>query len=76
MGSELRLYDVTVGSHQTRMRLDQADAEKYGTDAIPVTTTAPESPRMAAAPAPDTKSRLVTSNKIRGTDDPSATAHR
>lgn len=72
MGSELRLYEVTVGRHKTRMRLNDHDAEAMGDAAVYV----PEPPSpQPAAPPPDPlagKSRLVTSNKMRGTGEPSA----
>lgn len=67
MGSELRLYDVTVGGHKTRMRLDDADAEAHGDSAVLVQQQQPTAPEPA-----DTKSRLVTSNKMRGTAEANA----
>jgi hypothetical protein len=72
MGNKLRLYNVTVGAQQTQMRLDERDAKAMGDSAVLVPEPR-ETQRPAAAPA-DTKSRLVTSNKMRGTDD-KPTAH-
>lgn len=73
MGSELRLYDVTVGKHKTRMRLDDADAEARGDSAVLVTEPpAPPVARPAAADPAVGKARPVTANKMRGTSEPSA----
>lgn len=73
MGGDLRLYSVTVGTHKTRMRLNDHDADALGDNAVPLV----ETPRPARPADPvDTKSRLVTSNKMRGTDDkPGAPSH-
>lgn len=58
--SDLRLYEVVVGKHTTRMLLNDADAARYGTNAALVTK------RRAATPAPaDTKARAATPNKMR-----------
>lgn len=69
MSDDLRLYDVTLGSHKTQMRLSDSDAEAMG-DAAVLAGSAP-APVVAPKPAPvEGKSRVVTSNKMRGTDDP------
>lgn len=58
--SDLRLYEVVIGNHTTRMRLNDADAARYGANA----TLATE--RSAATPPPaDTKARAATPNKMR-----------
>jgi len=72
MGGDLglRLYDVTVGAHRTRMQLNDRDAAIIGVGAVLV----PEEPDSDPEPAPPHegppetpgKSRLVTSNKARG----------
>jgi hypothetical protein len=66
MSGELRLYDVTVGKHKTQMRLNDADAVALGA----VLADQPAEPKAVRAAEPDTdgKSRLVTSNKMRGTE--------
>lgn len=68
MGSELRLYDVTVGAHKTRMRLDDRDAQAMGDGAVLVAE--PQEQPQPAAPLPYRdpvagKARLVTDNKTR-----------
>lgn len=69
MGGELlRLYDVTVGAHQTRMWLNDRDAAAMdGASLVPEEATAPVAAQQPVAG----KGRLVTSNKMR-TDVPSA----
>lgn len=72
--TDLRLYDVTVNGHPTRMRLNARDAAAMGTAAVLAVISVP-----AAAPAPGpvpedlaVKGRPVTSNKMRGTDSTGA----
>lgn len=64
--SPLRTYDVRVGEHTTLMKLNDADAAGYG-DAATLAANQPAS-RPLIEPKEDAKSRLVTSNKMRGTD--------
>jgi hypothetical protein len=76
MGGELRLYDVTLGGHKTRMQLDDAGAADLGANAVLV-ADGQDAPAVRPAeptpPAPpEGKNRLVTSNKMRGTNNPSA----
>jgi hypothetical protein len=66
MAGDLRLYSVTVGTHKTRMRLNDHDAEALGDDAVPLVET--PHPARPADPEVGAKNRLVTSNKMRGTD--------
>jgi hypothetical protein len=73
--SELRLYDVTVGAHRTQMRLNEDDAEAMG--GTPAAAPPPASGTAAPAPPPvDSKNRLVTSNKMRGTTEADAHTER
>jgi hypothetical protein len=65
MGSELRLYDVTVGANKTRMRLDDRDAKAMGDNAVPV-AEAPKPP--PPAPPREAKPPRLVTNKMRGTD--------
>lgn len=69
MSDLLRLYDVTVGKHKTQMRLNEADAAAMGAVLVNQQPAKPAKPAMRAAePDPDGKARLVTSNKMRGTE--------
>jgi hypothetical protein len=74
MAEILRLYQVTVGPHTTLMRLNDRDASSYGTNAVPVApaAAATSEPRPRQVD-PSGKSRLVTSNKMRGVGDEPAT---
>jgi hypothetical protein len=65
MSDDLRLYDVTVGSHKTQMHLNERDAEAMG-DAAVLAGSA-KAPVSKVEPA-EPKSRLVTHNKMRGTE--------
>jgi hypothetical protein len=79
--NDLRLYDVRVGGHATLMRLNDTDAQAYGTDAVlapeqvangPVlrpTLAEPDAdePDPANLPAADSKARSAIHNKMRGT---------
>jgi hypothetical protein len=67
MDSELRLYDVIVGGHKTQMRLNDVDAVAMGA-VLAESAPARASSSRVTAPDPAGKSRLVTSNKMRGTD--------
>lgn len=81
MSNELRLYDVTVGGHQTLMRLNDRDAEAYGADAVlaieqilagPVLTPSLAEPDPVTPPAEvvtEPKARASTHNKMRGNSD-------
>jgi hypothetical protein len=67
MHVELRLYDVTIGAHKTRMRLDDNDAREMGDAAVLVSEPAQQTPHPAPAPI-DTKARRSTPNKMRDTN--------
>ena len=72
MSEVLRLYHVTINGHKTSMRLNPADAAAYGSGAVlveqPHPVPRPPEHHAQAEPAGG-KSRLVTSNKMRGVDD-------
>lgn len=75
---ELRLYDVTVGQHKSRMRLDDHDAKEMGVNAVlvrpPPSLAEPPNPTPPAAtrlPYKDPKSRPVI-NKMRSTGESDA----
>jgi hypothetical protein len=72
---ELNLYTVTQGAHTTVMQLNLTDAAAMGDSAVPVTVAPGAATVRMAQPAPaEPKSRVVTANKMRGTDDPTPAA--
>lgn len=63
MGGPLRKYRVTVGSTETVMKLNPADADRLG--GVPIDTVPEEEAASDEGPAPEAKARTGAANKAR-----------
>lgn len=64
MGGPLKLYDVVMHGVPTRMKLNEADAERYNATLVGEPESDPEQEDAPAEPSPAAKKR-ATSNKAR-----------